>query len=181
VVGVLSPGILVLAVLASIAQGEQITGATILISHTEPAAKEATGYGEMSEDFKGPLRQVLRIPDLEQSKHAVLNSLPAKTSQESHGHAINEFISWYCSEPRLAFDRNVVLRYRFFLERKNLAPSGSWHGCVDPMFMDVLNIEQRLHRVFEARVGGERSHHAQETFELDRSINPGSGKGKHGS
>jgi hypothetical protein len=34
-----------------------------------------------------------------------------------------KFISWYCSEPRLAFNRTVVLRYRFFLEQKNLAPS----------------------------------------------------------
>jgi site-specific recombinase XerD len=68
-------------------------------------------------------RKFLRIPDLEQSKHAVLNSLPAKTSQDAYGHAIDEFISWYCSEPRLAFNRTVVLRYRFFLEQKNLAPS----------------------------------------------------------
>jgi hypothetical protein len=37
--------------------------------------------------------KVLRIPDLEQSKHAVLNYLPAKASQESHGHAIDEFSS----------------------------------------------------------------------------------------
>jgi integrase len=37
--------------------------------------------------------------------------------------AIDEFIGWYCSEPRLAFNRTVVLRYRFFLEQKNLAPS----------------------------------------------------------
>jgi site-specific recombinase XerD len=35
----------------------------------------------------------------------------------------DEFIGWYCSEPRLAFNRMVVLRYRFFLEQKNLAPS----------------------------------------------------------
>jgi site-specific recombinase XerD len=41
----------------------------------------------------------------------------------SYGHAINEFVSWYCSEPRLAFNRTVVLRYRYFLEQKNLAPS----------------------------------------------------------
>jgi hypothetical protein len=33
-------------------------------------------------------RKVLRIPDLEQSKHAVLNSLPAEASQESYGHAV---------------------------------------------------------------------------------------------
>jgi site-specific recombinase XerD len=51
------------------------------------------------------------------------HSLAAASSQESYGHAINEFIGWYCSEPRLAFNRTVVLRYRFFLEQKNLAPS----------------------------------------------------------
>jgi len=39
---------------------------------------------------RGP-KKVLRIPNLEQSKHAVLNSLPAKTSQESYGHAIDEW------------------------------------------------------------------------------------------
>jgi hypothetical protein len=66
---------------------------------------------------------VLRFPDLEHSKNAVVNSLAAPSSQESYGHAIDEFIGWYCSEPRLAFNRTVVLRYRFFLEQKNLAPS----------------------------------------------------------
>jgi site-specific recombinase XerD len=68
-------------------------------------------------------KSVLRLPDLEQSKTAVLNSLPAPSSQESYGHAIDEFIGWYCSEPRLALNRTVVLRYRFFLEQNNLAPS----------------------------------------------------------
>jgi site-specific recombinase XerD len=66
---------------------------------------------------------MLRLADLEQSKNAVLHSLGAASSQESYGHAIDEFIGWYCSEPRLAFNRTVVLRYRFFLEQKNLAPS----------------------------------------------------------
>jgi len=68
-------------------------------------------------------KTILRLPDLEQSKNAVLNSLAAASSQESYAHAIDEFIGWYCSEPRLAFNRSVVLRYRFFLEQKNLAPS----------------------------------------------------------
>lgn len=62
-------------------------------------------------------KTVLRLPDLEQSKNAVLNSLAAASSQESYGHAIEEFIGWYWSEPRLAFNRTVVLRYRFFLEQ----------------------------------------------------------------
>jgi hypothetical protein len=57
-------------------------------------------------------KTILRLPDLEQSKHAVLNSLAAANSQESYGHAIDDFIGWYCSKPRLAFNRTVVLRYR---------------------------------------------------------------------
>jgi hypothetical protein len=68
-------------------------------------------------------RTILRLPDLEQSKNVVLHSLAAASSQESYGNAIDEFIGWYCSELRLAFNRTVVLRYRFFLEQKNLAPS----------------------------------------------------------
>src|SRR4030081_2298065 len=68
-------------------------------------------------------RSMLRLADLEQSKNAVLHSLGAASSQESYGHAIDEFIGWYCSEPRLGFNRTVVLRYRFFLEQKNLAAS----------------------------------------------------------
>src|SRR5450759_1987511 len=68
-------------------------------------------------------KTILRLPDLEQSKNAVLHSLAAASSQESYGHAIEEFIGWYCYEPRLAFNRTVVLRYRFFLEQRNLAPA----------------------------------------------------------
>src|SRR6202051_2926719 len=68
-------------------------------------------------------RTMLRLADLEQSKNAVLHSLGAASSQESYGHAIDEFIGWYCSEPRLSFSRTVVLRYRIYLEQKNLAPS----------------------------------------------------------
>jgi site-specific recombinase XerD len=33
-----------------------------------------------------------------------------------------EFVAWYCSEPRLAFNKTVVLRYRFHLEKRGLAP-----------------------------------------------------------
>src|SRR5258706_12078993 len=78
-------------------------------------------HGKTSKHSKA--KTMLRLADLEQSKNAVLHSLGAASSQESYGHAIDEFIGWYCSEPRLAFNRTVVLRYRFFLEQKNLAPS----------------------------------------------------------
>ena len=32
-------------------------------------------------------------------------------------------MSWYCSEPRLAFNRTVVLRYRIHLEQRRYAPA----------------------------------------------------------
>jgi hypothetical protein len=53
-------------------------------------------------------KTVLKLPDLEQSKSAVLNSLTSPSSQRSYEHAIREFIDWYCSEPRLAFNKTVV-------------------------------------------------------------------------
>lgn len=80
-------------------------------------------HRKTSKRSKAKAKTILRLPDLEQSKTAVLHSLAAASSQESYGHAIDEFIGWYCSEPRLAFNRTVVLRYRFFLEQRNLAPS----------------------------------------------------------
>jgi serine/threonine protein kinase len=45
---------------------------------------------------------ILRLPDLEQSKSAVLNSLISPCSRRSYEHAIRDFIAWYYSEPRLA-------------------------------------------------------------------------------
>jgi integrase len=61
--------------------------------------------------------------DLEQAKSAVLNTLTSKNSQQTYDHAITEFVEWYCSEPRLAFNRTVVLRYRISLEQRQFAPS----------------------------------------------------------
>jgi hypothetical protein len=68
-------------------------------------------------------RRVLKLPDLEQSKSAVLNRLTSTSSKRSYDHAIREFIDWYCSEPRLAFNRTVVTRYRSALEQYPYAPS----------------------------------------------------------
>ena len=64
----------------------------------------------------------LRLPDLEFSKTAVLNSLTSADGQRGYSHAIDEFVDWYCSEPRLALNRTVVLRYRSYLEARLLAP-----------------------------------------------------------
>ena len=71
---------------------------------------------------KSPKRS-LALPDLEQAKSAVVNSLSSTSGQRSYTHAIDEFVSWYCSEPRLAFNRTVVLRYRICLEQHGYAPA----------------------------------------------------------
>jgi hypothetical protein len=71
---------------------------------------------------KSPKR-VLALPDLEQAKSAVLNTLTSVSGQRTYDHAINDFVEWYCSEPRLAFNRTVVLRYRIYLEQKGYAPN----------------------------------------------------------
>lgn len=68
-------------------------------------------------------KTILKLPDLEQSQSAVLNSLTSPNSQRSYNHAIREFIDWYCSEPRLAFNKTVVTRYRISLEQRQYAPS----------------------------------------------------------
>jgi site-specific recombinase XerD len=67
-------------------------------------------------------KSILRLPDLEHAKAAVLNSLNSMDAKRGYRHAIDEFVDWYCSEPRLAFNRIVVLRYRSHLESRQLAP-----------------------------------------------------------
>ena len=68
-------------------------------------------------------KRVQALPDLEQAKTAVLNSLTSASGQRTYDHAIREFVGWYCSEPRLAFNRTVVLRYRIHLEQRGFAPA----------------------------------------------------------
>ena len=67
-------------------------------------------------------KTILRSPDLDHAKACVLNSLTCPYAQRGYRHAIDEFVDWYCSEPRLAFNKAVVLRYRVHLESRKLAP-----------------------------------------------------------
>src|ERR1700749_4654772 len=76
----------------------------------------------MAKRAKKP-KSVLRLPDLDYSKSAVLNSLPSLNSRRSYDHAIRQFLEWYCSEPRLAFNKTVVTRYLIALEQRRYAPS----------------------------------------------------------
>src|SRR5437870_12453796 len=65
----------------------------------------------------------LGLPDLDQSKAAVIGSLRSPSSQRGHTHAIDEVIAWYCAEPRLSLNRTVVIRYRIHPEAEKLAPA----------------------------------------------------------
>ena len=67
-------------------------------------------------------KSILRLPDLEVAKSAVLSSLSCPDAQRGYRHAIDEFVDWYCSEPRLSFSKTVVVRYRMHLESRDLAP-----------------------------------------------------------
>lgn len=69
----------------------------------------------------------LGLPDLDHSRSAVLDSLRSPESKRGYRHAINEFIEWYCSEPRLSFNKTVVTRYRLHLENRQLA-AGTING-----------------------------------------------------
>ena len=68
-------------------------------------------------------KSVLELPELALAKSAVLNTLSSVDSQRTYGQAMDQFITWYCSEPRLAFSRIIVLRYRIHLERSHYAPA----------------------------------------------------------
>src|ERR1700692_2148405 len=86
-----------------------------------PRRMEAVPMAKSKTRRKRTPKHVLKLPDLEQSKSAVLNSLTSSSSQRTYDHAIREFIDWYCSEPRLAFNKTVVTRYRISLEQRHYA------------------------------------------------------------
>jgi site-specific recombinase XerC len=77
----------------------------------------------MHKKNRKPIRRkiVLRLPDLDHAKNAVLNSLSSPNSRRNYKFAMEQFITWYCSEPRLALNRAVVLRFRLYLESLGLA------------------------------------------------------------
>jgi hypothetical protein len=68
------------------------------------------------------LKTKLGLPNLEQAKSTVLASLRSRESQRSCRHAIDEFALWYCSEPRLSFNKTVVTCYGIHLADPQLAP-----------------------------------------------------------
>lgn len=81
---------------------------------------------EQETDFR---KIVLRLPDLDHAKSAVLSSLSSPSSRRNYKFAMDQFITWYCSEPRLALNRAVVLRFRLYFESLGLGvASALWNG-----------------------------------------------------
>src|ERR1700755_1345076 len=68
-------------------------------------------------------KRVLHLPDLDFAKSAVLNTLRSPESKRSYRFAIDDFVEWYCSEPRIAFNKTVLLRHRLELEFRRLSSS----------------------------------------------------------
>jgi hypothetical protein len=66
-----------------------------------------------SEKKKRTPKRVLRLPDLDLAKRSVLNTLGSPASKRAYEFGIDDFVAWYCSEPRLAFTLLVgVFRFR---------------------------------------------------------------------
>ena len=98
-------------------------------------------------------RSVLRLPDLEHAKTAVLNSLTSPDAQRGYRHAIDEFVDWYCSEPRLVLNRTVVLRYRSHLESRSRAKfrRGAGEPSKFASFGDPRHPRKIIHSVVDFR------------------------------
>ena len=78
-------------------------------------------------------KRTLVLPDLEQAKSAVLNSLSSASGQRTYSHAIDEFVGWYCSEPRLAFNRPSCCGTASTSNNARMPPPPStsdWPRCV---------------------------------------------------
>ena len=103
-------------------------------------------------------RTILRLPDLDHSKSAVLNSLPSPGSRRVYQFAIDHFIAWYCSEPRLAFNRIVVVRYRMYLESRRLAANtiNQQLGCRSGNWLSLEQSSEVLTRARGDRVREKR-------------------------
>ena len=55
----------------------------------------------------------------------MLDSLNSAYARRGYRHAIDEFVDWYCSEPRLVFNRIVIWCYRSYLESLQLTPGAT--------------------------------------------------------
>src|ERR1022692_2980595 len=78
---------------------------TVSSLHSTRSRRHNKGDGRRSPSLMSKSRKkrmpkrVLALPDLEQAKSAVLNTLTSVSGQRTYDHAINDFVEWYCSDP----------------------------------------------------------------------------------
>ena len=70
------------------------------------------------------LKTKLGLPDLEHAKVAVIVSLRSFESQRSYRHSIDEFVAWYCSAPRLSFNKAVPHTAACTRTMRSMCPRG---------------------------------------------------------
>src|SRR5258708_2262141 len=87
--------------------------------HSCSSAREAVAMGKqrIKPNYR---RRVLRLLAHVHCKLTVLNRLGSPASRRVYEYAMDHFFSWYRSDPRLAFNRIVVVRYRMYLESRGL-------------------------------------------------------------
>jgi hypothetical protein len=76
---------------------------------------------------RGTPKTVLRLPDLDQAKSAVLNSLTSVDAQRGYRHAIDEFVEWCCSTERYLGCKQLIrnaVHDQLGIQPKCRAPSG---------------------------------------------------------
>jgi hypothetical protein len=87
----------------------------------------------------------------------VLNSLSSPASRRVYESAIDQFTAWYCSEPRLAFNRIVVVRYRMHMESRGLAANN-----INQQLAAVRRLAHRSRRFRFAESGAGRRNQPSE-------------------
>src|SRR5271156_4966959 len=77
-----------------------------LLAHRVLGMSAAEEAARMPKTVKKPItwKIALRLPDLDHAKSSVLSSLSSPRSRRNYKFAMEQFITWYCSEPRLALN-----------------------------------------------------------------------------
>ena len=74
-------------------------------------AKEAVADAEVKTSQEEDAEANLSAPRPRADQNGGAEQPDIRQRPAAYDHAIREFVAWYCSEPRLAFNRTVVLRY----------------------------------------------------------------------
>ena len=72
---------------------------------------------------------VLRLADLKHGQGRSLEQVTSSDAQRGYRHAIDEFVEWYCSEPRRVFNRIVGVTLSISLR---ISSTGTGHNQPTP-------------------------------------------------